>query len=324
MTETIVSPMADVVRAGLSASEKSLPPWLFYDAAGSALFERITALPEYYLSGMERALLTRHAGAVMDRCSDARLLHVYELGAGSARKTVHLLRAALARTGRVQYHPMDISMDAMRSAVEHLAEVLPELSVCPEVTDFTRAIPAPLSHAADGRKLLLWLGSSAGNYEPSEAVRILHRVTAAMDSGDCLLLGMDLAPEESNKRIHDLMAAYDDAGGVTSVFNKNLLARLNRELGADFQLDQFSHQARWNAAASRMEMHLVSHAEQSVCIDALGESFAFAGGESMHTENSYKLSLGRIEEMMREVGFPLAMVWTDAEPWYGLFLGVKR
>lgn len=321
--DTLVSPIAEVVRAGLSARKKTLPPWLFYDAAGSALFEQITSLPEYYLSTMERELLMNHASAVMDRCADSRNLDIYELGAGSARKTVHLLRAALARSGATQYHPMDISLDAMEGAVRHLALELPALPVRPEVTDFTRAVPAPGSRFADGRKLMLWLGSSAGNYDPAEAVRILRRVTASMNKGDCILLGMDLAPEEGGKPMRDLMAAYEDAAGVTALFNKNLFVRLNRELGADFDLDSFEHEARWNAAASCIEMHLVSRREQSVRIDALEEKFHFDSGESLHTENSYKLSTERLKSLLCDAGFPLEIVWTDADHWYGLFLGEK-
>lgn len=338
---TLASPIADVVRAGLAGKQKSLPPWLFYDAAGSELFEHITELPEYYLTRIERALLLRHADDVMSQsanpcagscagpCAGPCDLEVCELGAGSARKTAHLLRAALGRAAAVQYHPMDISLDAMESAVRHLAEELPALPVRPEVMDFTQAAAAPPRGRAHGQRLMLWLGSSAGNFEPEEAAQILRRVTASMSRGDCLLLGMDLAPEEGGKSMRDLMAAYADAAGVTAEFNRNLLVRLNRELSADFDLDSFAHEARWNAAASRVEMHLVSRSAQRVRLNALEENarevtFDFAPGETLHTENSYKLSVDRINALLREVGFPLKSLWTDADRWYGLFLGQRQ
>ncbi len=318
--------MGNVVRSGLRQKQKSLPSWLFYDEAGSILFERITTLPEYYLTRMERMLLCRYASAILDHVDRGRSLTVLELGAGSARKTALLLRAALPDKRDVSYQPIDISAQSLEDAALHLAEELPALRVQPVLRDFSET-PHPASvrlhDDARGQQMLLWLGSSAGNYEQQEAVRILTAAAAGMEKGDHLLIGLDMAPRADGKRTHHLLEAYNDAAGVTAEFNRNLLVRLNRELGAEFRLEQFEHSAHWNAAASRMEMHLVSTVAQSVRIEALEESFFFQRGEFIHTENSQKYTRENGHALLCAAGFPVVAEWHDPDVWYGLFLGER-
>ncbi len=315
------SGIAELVRAGLSRKAKALPPWLFYDAAGSELFERITQLEAYYLTRKERQILLQHSGAIVDACVPETQWQVFELGAGSARKTAHLLRAALERQRCVEYHPLDISLDAMQNAVEYLAQELPEVKVCPEVTDYTQVQPRLPASDAGARKALLWMGSSIGNYEQAEAVAVLRRASAHFRAGDVLLLGVDLHPSEGSKQKQDLILAYDDAEGVTAAFNRNLLLRLNRELGADFRADQFEHRADWNEAADRMEMHLVSRIRQQVHLAELEETFLFQAGESIHTESSYKPTVPQVQELLQQAGFPFVTAWMDPQRWFGVFLG---
>jgi dimethylhistidine N-methyltransferase len=316
--------IAEAVREGLQACPKALPPWLFYDETGSALFEQITALPEYYLTGMERELLRRHAREIVERMHDTRPLSMVELGAGSAQKTAVLLRAAQAEGRRITYLPMEISATALSKAKAQLAEEFPELCLRPVLTDFTREKPT-LPIDAQDQRMLLWLGSSAGNFEMEEAVRILRDASAEMREGDFLLLGLDGAPEANgsakSKRISDVLLAYDDAAGITAAFNRNVLTRIGRELGAEFRLDQFEHEARWNSHTSCVEMHLVSTVAQSVFVRELETSFHFNAGESIHTENSRKYTLEEGSALVRAAGFSMVNTWLDPDGWYGLFLG---
>jgi len=265
--EIVQERVAAAVRAGLMRRPKRLPAWLFYDEAGSRLFDEITERPEYYLTRTERAILTRHADSMvacaagreagqlesfsLDGVSCARL-RIAELGAGSADKTRLLLKAAVARQGTVIYEPVDVSMTALEAAKERIESEIPGVTVMPRVEDYTQGFE--LDPAAPGeRRLVLYIGSSIGNFEPWEAERVLTRVRAGLNPGDAILLGVDL-----KKDVDTLLAAYDDAAGVTADFNLNMLARLNRDLGAEFQLDAFEHCAVWNARESRMEMHLES------------------------------------------------------------------
>ncbi|MGA2537457.1 MAG: L-histidine N(alpha)-methyltransferase, partial [Terracidiphilus sp.] len=258
--------VAAAVRDGLSCRTKRLPSWLFYDDAGSDLFERITQLPEYYLTRTERAILATHAGEMIALAvqretdghggndpagSDSTRLRITELGAGSADKTRLLLNAAVERQGAVIYEPVDISPSALEAARERIEREIPAVEVIPRVTDYVQGLD--LEPCALGeRRLVIYIGSSIGNFEPEEAARLLEGVQAGLNRGDALLLGVDLRKDEAT-----LLSAYDDAAGVTAQFNLNLLARLNSELDADFDLDAFAHRAVWNDAQSRIEMHLV-------------------------------------------------------------------
>ncbi len=314
---------AEVVRKGLARSPKQLPPWLFYDEAGSLLFERITSLPEYYLTRLERGILTASAGEMIAAAADGLRLRLVELGAGSADKTRLLLAAALAHQGRVSYHPVDVSQTALEAACQRIATELPGVDTAPIIADYTTGWGLPDDPEESERQLLLWIGSSIGNFEPEAATELLTRVNASMRQGDALLLGVDLAPAAGGKSEAELVAAYDDAAGVTAAFNRNLLARLNRELGAEFQPDEFVHRAVWNAADSRMEMHLESRTAQRVWIEALDLDVEFAAGERLHTENSYKYGLDGAAELMARAGFPVVDRWLDRNGWFAVMLGRK-
>jgi L-histidine N-alpha-methyltransferase len=307
--------VAEAVREGLASCPKRLPPWLFYDEEGSRLFDRITELPEYYLTRTERAILTADAGQIIARAAAGEKVRITELGAGSADKTRLLLAAAVRRQGPVIYEPVDVSPTALMDAQERLERELPEVLVAPQVMDYCDGLMLDVP-ASNERRLVLYIGSSIGNFEPDEAARILDRVRATLRLGDGLLLGVDLV-----KRPDDLLAAYDDAEGVTAAFNRNVLARINRELGADFDPFAFGHRAVWNATASRMEMHLVSHGAQTVRIDALDLVVDFRRSECIHTENSYKYRPGQAEDLLAKAGFAPNMTWTDRRGWFSVVLG---
>jgi len=316
--------LAQAVLEGLAQTPKQLPPWLFYDQAGSLLFERITELPEYYLTHIERELLAAHAGEMIAVAAGAHRLSLIELGAGSADKTRTLLAAALAHQGTVEYQPVDVSRTALEAACRRIECELPMVTANPVVADYTREWTAEDSGTGIGdRKLLLWIGSSIGNFEPAAAIALLRRINRTMRAKDGLLLGVDLTPRDGGKRTEDLVAAYDDSAGVTARFNRNILVRLNRELGADFNLDSFAHRAIWNVDQSRMEMHLESLAAQTVKLDALELTVEFEAGERLHTENSYKYKIDQAEALMNEAGFPVTRRWTDAEGWFAVLLGLK-
>jgi L-histidine Nalpha-methyltransferase len=319
----ITPAFAEVVRAGLSSQPKQLPPWLFYDAAGSELFEQITRLPEYYLTRLERQILSEAAADMIAAAADGQRLRLVELGAGSADKTRTLLSAALAHQGTVPYLPVDVSESALQIACARIETELPLVETAPVVADYTVDWNLPERESANERQLLLWIGSSIGNFEPEAAEALLKRINATMQPGDALLLGVDLAPCTGGKCVGELLAAYDDEAGVTGEFNLNMLVRLNRELDADFDLNSFAHWAEWNPTASRMEMHLESLCDQWVRIDALDLDVHFAAGERLHTENSYKYSTDGIGALMERAGFPLVERWNDPGEWFAVLLGRK-
>jgi dimethylhistidine N-methyltransferase len=307
--------VAAAVREGLAARPKRLPPWLFYDAAGSLLFEQITDLPEYYLTRTERGILTAHGGEIIAQAAQGQRLQLVELGAGSADKTRLLLAAAVARQGTVLYEPVDVSPSALEAARERIEREMPGVRVVPRVEDYTQGLE--LGPAGPGeRRLVLYIGSSIGNFEPPAAERLLSRVRAGLEPGDALLLGVDLRKEEAT-----LLAAYDDAAGVTAAFNRNLLLRLNRELEGNFDPQAFAHRAVWNQAESCIEMHLESWKAQRVRLAALNFDVDFAAGESIHTENSYKYAPGAPQAMLAEAGFAPVQSWTDAQGWFAVCLG---
>jgi L-histidine N-alpha-methyltransferase len=279
------------VLEGLTASPKHLPAKLFYDAVGSQLFEQITELPEYYLTRTERSILERYAADILQQAGSS--LTLVELGAGTATKTCILIEELLQRQSRTLFYPIDVSASALDEAVSNLGKQFPSLRVNPIVADYTGGVPA-LSRIS-GRKLVLYIGSSIGNFEPPQAIRVLRRIRQTLRSGDALLLGADFA-----KSSKILIPAYDDAQGVTAAFNKNILARLNRELDADFNVDAFRHVALWNRRCSRMEIYLESLADQSVFVPAIDLDVKFKADERMHTENSYK--------------------WCDRKKWFGVHL----
>jgi dimethylhistidine N-methyltransferase len=301
LTATIAPNEAVLAAAltGLSAPQKSLPPWLFYDEAGSHLFEQITALPEYYLTRTERALFTAHASEMLTIAAQGQPLTLLELGAGSAAKTGILLAAAVDQQGSVLYQPVDISASALEEASANITANIPGVIVTSQVANYVTD-GFNLTRLPRERVLALYIGSSIGNFSPAEAVDILRNLRAHLAAGDTLLLGTDLAPS-AQKPVETLLAAYDDAAGVTAAFNKNILARLNRELDAGFSLNCFTHRARWNAAESRIEMHLESRAAQQVHI--AGQRITFQAGETIHTENSYKFTAAMLATLFAAAGF---------------------
>jgi L-histidine N-alpha-methyltransferase len=301
------SAIAAEVRAGLSARRKSLPCHLLYDEEGSRLFEAITELPEYYLTRTELAILTERAGEIAVAAGAVRT--VAELGAGTAVKT----RTILDAVGPELYVPIDVSASALEVAAAALAR--PDLAVRPLVGRYQDLLPelTPLP----GPRLLLFIGSSIGNYDPPAAVALLAQARRSLAPGDALLLGADL-----RKSPDILLPAYDDAAGVTASFTRNLLVRLNRELGADFDLDAFRHRAIWNGELSRMEIYLESLREQAVSIPALGLVVPFARGERIHTENSYKLPLAGQLRLLGDAGFAPASLWRDPRGHYAVHLAL--
>jgi L-histidine Nalpha-methyltransferase len=303
----LVSPIAEEVLRGLNARPRRLPPKLFYDAAGSLLFDQITETPEYYPTRTERAILQEFAGEMVRQTG--KNLTLIELGAGSASKTQLLIKAILRRQLRAEFYPVDVSSSALQGALTSLNGHFPRLSVAPIVADYTHRLPELNSLA--GRKLVLFLGSTIGNFEPEEAEAFLKNVRQSLAAGDALLIGFDLI-----KDAKVLNAAYNDAAGVTAHFNKNMLARINRELGGTFDLDAFEHVAFWNRRRSRIEMHLESVYEQTVWIEDLGRGFHFGPGERIHTENSYKFNMSSIRRLLRRSGFRLEKSWTDRRRWF--------
>ncbi len=310
-----ISTMGREVASGLSRPSKALPPHLFYDEEGSRLYERITELPEYYPTRTERAILAQHADDIVARASRGAgdELRVVELGAGTASKTRLLLSAVLSRQGRCLYMPIDVSASALDEAALRLSEELPEVEVRPMVGRHEEAFDA--IRALGPRRLVLFIGSSIGNLTDDEAETFLRGVHGGLSTGGALLLGTDL-----RKSPDRLVAAYDDAAGVTAAFNKNVLTRINRELGGQFVLDTFRHVALWNEAASRVEMHLESTIAQDVRIESLALTVTFRRGERIHTESSAKYDQARVDRMLTRAGFATERTYTDADSLFAVHL----
>ena len=303
----LLSPIAEEVLHGLGARRRQLPPKLFYDKEGSRLFDQITETAEYYPTRTERAILREYARDMVRHAGNN--LTLVELGAGSASKTQILIQALLGRQLRADFYPVDVSSSALQGALASLNGHFPRLRVSPIVADYTHHLPD--LKRLPGRKLVLFLGSTIGNFEPEQAAGFLRDVRRSLESGDALLIGFDLVKEQGI-----LHAAYNDAEGVTARFNKNVLARINRELGGSFDLDGFAHVAFWNRRKSRIEMHLESLYEQTVWIQDLGRGFHFEPGERIHTENSYKFNDRSIRRLLRRAGFTLERSWTDPQGWF--------
>ena len=286
------------LQRGLARQQKSISPKYFYDAQGSGLFDRICDLPEYYPTRTELAILHRHA-------HDIALLigphaEIVEFGAGSMEK-VRVLLDALDRPQR--YVPIDISQEHLLDAAHRMRVAYPALEVEPLVADYTRVLVMPPDAPPQGDRVGFFPGSTLGNFEPLDALRFMQMCARTLQGG-ALLLGADLV-----KNPDLLHAAYNDAQGVTAAFNRNLLVRANRELGANFQLDRFDHSAFYNAPYQRIEMHLMSTCEQSVSVG--GATYQFAEGETLHTENSYKFTVAGLQQLALRAGFTSRQIWTD-------------
>jgi dimethylhistidine N-methyltransferase len=304
---------ADVL-SGLTATPKSLPPKLFYDAAGSELFEQITRIPEYYLTRCETRILRGQARSMVRAAGFPA--NVIELGAGSAVKTRMLLEALQAQRGAVNFYPVDVS-DAALGAAEVNLRGLEHVAVHPIFADYTNSMD--FVSEIPGPRLILYLGSSIGNFEPLPASLLLSHLRSRLGPYDTLLLGTDLVKDTSV-----LLPAYDDAAGVTAAFNRNMLVRINRELGANFDPESFAHVARWNAMASRIEIYLQSQRAQDVEIRALKLRVKFEQGETIHTENSYKFTPMMVDSILGNGRFVRECTWMDQRQWFAVHLARTR
>ena len=294
---------ADAALLGLAASPKTLPCQYLYDARGSALFEQITDAPEYYPTRTETAILNACVHEIVAGTPAGSVL--IEFGSGSSRKTEILLEAL---NKLAAYVPIDVSSSALDEARTRLSQRFPHLRVETVVGDFRSTLVLP-EDLRDRPRMGFFPGSTIGNFQREDAVELLKSMAVMMGRGGRLIVGVDL-----RKEIAALLPAYNDAAGVTAAFNKNLLVRANRELGADFDIDGFVHTAIFNHRQNRIEMHLVSRRAQTVSL--LGQRFAFRPGETIHTENSHKYTVADFRELAGEAGWAPSRVWTDAA---GLF-----
>ncbi|MFG3298203.1 L-histidine N(alpha)-methyltransferase [Micromonospora chersina] len=295
------------VRAGLTATPKWLPPKWFYDARGSALFEEITRLPEYYPTRAERAVLAAHADDIAELTGAKTLI---ELGSGSSEKTRLLLEAFTRHGDLGTFVPLDVSVSALRGSTEQIAAAYPGLRVRGIVGDFTRHLDRL---PTGGRRLVLFLGGTIGNLLPAERAEFLTAMRAALECGDWLLIGTDLVKDPSV-----IVPAYDDAAGVTAEFNRNVLRVINRELGADFDPEAFRHVAVWDPEHEWVEMRL--RAEHPARVHVLDLEVGFAAGEELRTEVSAKFRPEGIARELAAAGFVRQEFWTDPDGLFGVSL----
>jgi dimethylhistidine N-methyltransferase len=298
---------AQAVLAGFAGKPRSLPCRFFYDARGSALFEEITQLEEYYPTRVETALLEAYGAEIAERMGDACVL--VEFGSGSSRKT-SLLLSALARVSL--YVPIDVAGESLAEAAEWLSERHDGLAIRPLIADFTKTRTLPIA-ARRPRKLGFFSGSTIGNLTQADARDFLANAARLLGRGAAFLVGVDLKKDPAI-----LIPAYNDRRGVTAAFNLNLLERINRELDGDIDLDLFAHDAIYDEARGRIEMHLVSLARQTVRV--LGRAFSFAKGERIHTENSHKYAIEEFQALAKSAGWTPAHAWTDADRLFSLHL----
>ena len=294
------SELLEVARHGLALKPKRLPSWLFYDQRGSALFEQICEQPEYYLTRCEIALMSEHAADIADSLgSDVRLV---EYGSGSGRKTRMLLRHLREP---VSYVPVEISPEPLQQSVQCLAQEFPQLPLQPLCADFSKPLRLPIPPRAPRRTVLYFPGSTIGNFEAHDAVALLRKMRGEMGDAGGLLVGVDLKKDPAL-----IEAAYNDAAGVTAEFTLNMLLRLNREIGSDFDLAAFAHRARYNPMAGRIETQLVSRREQQVAIGR--DKVRFGADEAIQVEYSCKYSLEDFAALADKAGLAVQRVWTDS------------
>ncbi len=307
-TSALLAAMRAEVQAGLAARPRIIPPKFFYDERGSELFEEITRLPEYYPTRVERDLLRSDVAAWLRSHVPRSLI---ELGAGSAEKTRILLEAMLesARTGPVVYAPVDVSAEFLHASAERLSAEYPRLTVTPIVADLTDPFPLPAD--LPGPLVVAFLGSTIGNFGRADAAALLAHAAGKLDADDRLLLGVDLRKDPAL-----LHAAYNDAAGVTAQFNLNVLHVLNRELGADFDVDAFRHHAFYDEVNGRIEMHLIAERAHRVTIPGI-EPIELDAGESILTEISRKYDRAEVEATLREAGLRIEE-WFEGTPPYAV------
>jgi L-histidine Nalpha-methyltransferase len=315
---------ADVER-GLAAERKYVSPKYLYDELGSQLFEQICLQPEYYLTRIEASILNKHA-PVISKLTGSNI-EIIELGSGSSSKTAILLRYLSLKKKRLYYFPIDISSSILMESTRRLKSQFPNVSITGIRSDYNLGIDRAAAAAAaecisaernqeiPDMKLVLFLGSSIGNFELIEARSLLGSVRKKLHTNDLLLVGFDLQKDESV-----LNAAYNDKAGITAKFNLNLLARINRELDGNLELGNFEHHAFYNREQHRIEMHLVSKTDQQLFIGALGKTFDITKGESIHTENSYKYTSNQIAALADDCGFTLEKNFLDKNRWFDVAL----
>ncbi|MBV8727128.1 MAG: L-histidine N(alpha)-methyltransferase [Candidatus Eremiobacteraeota bacterium] len=306
---------AEDVRNGLRAKPKKLPPKYFYDELGSALFEAITRLPEYYLTNAETEILREYGWEIVRLIRSP--IEIMELGSGSANKTRLLIEETLRVQNALRYCPIDISPDALRASASALVDSYPRLSVRAYAGDYFTILGSrelELRHPV----LALLLGSNIGNYEPPMMQRLLDAVGASLKPGDGLLVGADLRKDSAT-----LELAYNDPTGVTAAFNKNLLGRLNRELGANFDLRAFEHVSNYDQRRGVVDSSLLSHKKQQIQIEQLGLDVDFEAGEALHTESSYKFTIEQLTASAKQAGFSLARSWFDHKRYFSVSLFLR-
>ena len=313
LEETRTAQFAAHVRYYLTQSPRQLPSRYLYDALGSALFEAICHLPWYRITRAEEALLRRHGAAVLRGV--ARLSNIVELGSGSGEKLRIFLAQRSPQAAPVDVHVVDVSASALEATSRALGstESVRLRTHLGSYEDGLRDIRE--THSGEGHSLVLFLGSNIGNYDPPSASAFVHGVRRQLGAGDALLLGTDLVKPE-----RELLLAYDDPLGVTAAFNRNLLVRINRELGGDFDIGAFAHEAVWNADESRMEMHLVAQSRQQVHIEAAQLAFTMEPCERIWTESSYKYHPEDIRRLVEPAGFRVAAQWLDTDSGFALTL----
>jgi L-histidine N-alpha-methyltransferase len=297
--------LAEDVRRGLSSHPKRFLPKYFYDQLGSQLFEAICLLPEYYLTRAENEILENYADEIVSALDGNTTL--VEMGSGSASKTRLIIEALLRKQSELLFIPVDISASALDSSSRILLQSYPQLWIEAYAADYFAGL-AELGKKPRARTLALFLGSNVSNFDPEEALKFLRALRAVLHEGDALLLGADLKKERGV-----LEAAYNDALGVTAAFNLNVLARINRELGADFDLRSFRHLAFYNEVLGRVEIYIESMRDQRVLISQLDMEVEFRTGEQVHTENSYKYDLNDIARLASETGFVHGRTWLDKQ-----------
>ena len=315
----LISEFAQDVREGLLSSKKKLKPIYLYDEIGSLLFEKICLQKEYYLTRTERTILENFSPDIVSMQNDTHI-SILELGSGSSDKTRILLECFLSKQKPLYYFPIDVSHSILYETIHKLSTDLSDLYIKGIASNYLEGIVKVRdfinsNQNLPNKKLILFLGSSVGNFEPNEVIDFLRIVKTIMDKQDMLLIGFDL-----QKSVKTIEAAYNDRAGITAKFNLNLLSRINRELGGEFNVGGFEHLAFYNENKARAEMHLLSKFDQQVKIRSISETFFFKKNETIHTENSYKYTLRQISALAEESGFKVKNNFTDKKKWYDLAL----
>ncbi|MFD2244678.1 L-histidine N(alpha)-methyltransferase [Pontibacter ruber] len=298
------------VAEGLGHDPKHLSSRYFYDSTGSRLFQQIMELPEYYLTRAEFEIFTRQKQGITEHFASGGFFHLIDLGAGDALKTKILLRHLQSEKQQFDYVPVDISGDAMQQLTTSLKAEMPGMQLQAVVGEYFEALEWLHEHKSE-RKVVLFLGSNIGNFSPSQSIIFLKKIRSYLQSGDKLLLGVDLRKDPKT-----ILSAYDDAAGVTAAFNLNLLERINRELGANFDLGKFRHFATYQPHEGVMKSYLISQEEQHVHIKAIDRILKFSAWEAIHMENSYKYSLQQVKELGQTCGFNTETVFKDSQQYF--------